>query len=90
MGCVEHDEDVSLRDGPGTECDVAVGLAQAQADLGVEDLPIAIDEGNEGSRCAKQAGGEFDDMGERRVWLGIKDLVLGQRLQPSFLVSLRM
>ena len=39
---------------------------------------------------AKQAGGELDDMGERRVWLGIEDLVLGQCLQSSFLVSLRM
>lgn len=43
-GGIEDNESVALRDGMGAERDLPVRLTQVKADLGVKDLPAAVDQ----------------------------------------------
>ncbi len=75
---VEDDQSVVVRDRMGTERNLSVGLAQVEADLGVEHLAVAIDERDEGGRHIEQVPGQADDLHERRRRRRVDEIILGE------------
>ncbi len=75
---VEDDQSVVMRNRMGTERNLSVGLAQVEADLGVEHLTVAIDERNKGGRHIEQVPGQGDDLHECRRWRLVDEIILGQ------------
>jgi len=72
---VFDDEGLRLEDGVGAEACVAGGMADAEADLGLEPLPVLVDEADEREACGADEGGEGGDVGVALLGEGIEDSV---------------
>jgi hypothetical protein len=83
---IGNDEEIALKDGVGAEGDITRHLAGGQARLGLEPLPVGIDQtDHRNGRAAdiRSQGGYIVELGFRRT---VKNAVAVECLEPQIFI----
>ena len=84
-----HHEQVSLKDGLSAYRDIKRRLADAKADLGLEELPCVFDQVDDCDRSFEDKRRDLGDLVEGRLRRRIEDTVAPQCAEAIGLVPVR-
>jgi hypothetical protein len=84
---IADDQRLVLADRVVAERDVARGLARREPVLGLEPLPISVDEADERDRCAQRARRERREAVEQAVGRCVEDPIAVERAHPRRVVD---
>src|SRR3989454_5483867 len=84
--CVSNDKQVRLQDGMGAKRDVPGRFLDRQTDLGLEPLPLPVDEADQRDRSAANVCGQPGQIVKVFFGSGVKNLVLMKGLKPRLFV----
>ncbi len=87
-GVFDH-HDIGLPDGVVAEGEVARRAADIDAHPGLEPLPVAVDEADQGNGHAQDLGSQLRQVIEGLFGGGVENTVASQGRQPAFLVIVR-